>query len=129
MELVSRSLQSSAGLATAVLIFGTAMGGIAALAFCFALGRIGRFSPRATAALLAGAAFATVYLIPSLKYPANPPSIGNPDTIGKRTVLYFLMIALTVLLALAATLLGRVLAPRWGNGNATLAAVAAFIAV
>lgn len=128
MELVSRSLQSTAGLATAVLVFGAAVGGIAALAFCFALGRIGRFSPRATAALLAGAAFATLCLVPSLKYPAGPPSVGSADTIGKRTALYFLMIALTVLLALAATLLGRALAPRWGNWNATLGAMAVFIA-
>jgi hypothetical protein len=129
MEIVSRALQSTAGLATAVLVFGTAVGGIAALAFCFALGRIGRFSPRATAALLAGAAFATVYLVPSLKYPANPPAVGNPDTIGKRTTLYFLMIALTVLLAIGATILGRRLAGRLGNWNATVAALTAFIAV
>jgi magnesium-transporting ATPase (P-type) len=129
MELVSRALQSTAGLATAVLVFGTAIGGIAALAFCFALGRIGRFSPRATAALLAGAAFATVYLVPSLKYPANPPAVGNPDTIGKRTTLYFLMIALTVLLAIGATILGRRLAGRLGTWNATVTALIAFIAV
>lgn len=126
MELVSRALQSTAGLATAVLVFGTAVGGIAALAFCFALGRIGRFSPRATAALLAGAAFATVYLVPSLKYPANPPAVGNPDTIGKRTTLYFLMMVLSVLLAVAATILGKRLAPKLGTWYATVAAVAAF---
>lgn len=129
VELVSRALQSTAGLATAVLVFGTAIGGIAALAFCFALGRIGRFSPRVTAALLAGTAFATVYLVPSLKYPANPPAVGDPDTIGKRTTLYFLMIALTVLLAIGATILGRRLAGRLGNWNATIAALTAFIAV
>lgn len=45
MEVVSRSLQSTAGLATGVLVYGVAFGGIAALAFCFALGRVGRFSP------------------------------------------------------------------------------------
>lgn len=129
MELVSRALQSTAGLATAVLVFGTAVGGIAALAFCFALGRIGAFGARATAALVAGGAFATVYLVPFLKYPANPPGANDPATIGKRTTLYFLMIALTVLLALAAVILGRRLAGSWGNWNATLAAVTAFVAV
>ncbi|MDX6311359.1 MAG: hypothetical protein QOF84_2793 [Streptomyces sp.] len=129
MELVSRALQSTAGLATAVLVFGTAVGGITALAFCFALGRIGRFGARATAALVAAGAFATVYLVPFLKYPANPPGANDPATIGKRTTLYFLMIALTVLLALAAVILGRRLAGRWGNWNATLAAATAFIAV
>ena len=32
-------------------------------------------------------AFVVVYLVPFLKYPANPPSVGDPDTIGKRTAL------------------------------------------
>ena len=36
-ELVSRSVQSTAGLATGVLVFGVAIGGIMARAFCFAL--------------------------------------------------------------------------------------------
>ncbi|MFD9129826.1 CbtA family protein, partial [Kitasatospora sp. NPDC059571] len=126
MEIVSRSLQSTAGLATGVLVYGVALGGIAGLAYCFALGRTGRFGPRASAALLSGGALLAVYLVPFLKYPANPPSVGDPETIGRRTTLYFLMMALGVLLAVAATILGRRLAPRFGNWNATVAAVAAF---
>ncbi|MEU5542874.1 CbtA family protein [Streptomyces sioyaensis] len=127
MEVVGRGLQSTAGLATGVLVYGVALGGIAALAFCFALGRIGRFGARATAVLLSGAALLAVYLVPFLKYPANPPSVGDPDTIGTRTTLYFLMMLLSVLLAVAATILGRRLAPTLGNWNATVAAGAAFV--
>ncbi|MER6098521.1 CbtA family protein [Streptomyces sp. NPDC001728] len=126
---VSRPVQSTLGLATGVLVYGVALGGIAALAFSFALGRIGRFSPRATAALTAGAAFTTVYLVPFLKYPATPPAVGNPDTIGKRTTLFFLMILLSVLLGVAAVIAGRRLAPRLGNWNASLAAGAGFVVV
>ncbi|WP_406344732.1 CbtA family protein [Streptomyces sp. NBC_00648] len=126
-EVFSRTLQSTGGLATGVLVFGVALGGIAALAFCVALGRIGRFGPRATAAFVSLGALATVYVVPFLKYPANPPSIGDPDTIGKRTALYFLMIALSVLLAVSAVILGKRLAPRLGNWNATVAASAAFL--
>ncbi|MEU9291720.1 CbtA family protein [Streptomyces sp. NPDC048275] len=129
VEIVSRSLQSTAGLATGVLIYGVAFGGIAALAYCFALGRIGRFSPRATALLLSGCALLAVYVVPFLKYPANPPAVGNGDTIGKRTTLYFLMMVLSVLLAIAATLLGKRLAPKLGTWYATVAAVAAFALV
>ncbi|WP_310726068.1 CbtA family protein [Streptomyces sp. N2A] len=128
MEVVSRGLQSTAGLATGVLVYGVALGGIAALAFCFALGRIGRFGARATALLLSGAALVAGYVVPFLKYPANPPSVGDPDTIGKRTALYFLMMLLGLLLAVAATILGRRLAPKLGNWYATVAAVAAFAA-
>ncbi|MFD9934386.1 CbtA family protein [Streptomyces massasporeus] len=125
-ELVSRGLQSTAGLATGVLVYGVAFGGIAALAFCFALGRVGRFGPRATALLLSGSALLAVYVVPFLKYPANPPAVGNPDTIGERTTLYFLMMLLGVLLAIAATLLGKRLAPSLGTWWATVVAVAAF---
>ncbi|MCT9009446.1 CbtA family protein [Streptomyces sp. NPDC054766] len=126
VELVSRSLQSTAGLATGVLIYGISFGGIAALAYCFALGRVGRFSARATALLLSGTALLAVYVVPFLKYPANPPSVGDPDTIGKRTTLYFLMMVLSVLLAVGATILGKRLAPRLGTWYATVSAVAAF---
>ncbi|WP_225801901.1 CbtA family protein [Streptomyces sp. NK15101] len=128
-EGISRSVQSTFGLATGVLVYGVALGGIASLAFSFALGRVGRFSPRATAALTAAAAFTTVYLVPFLKYPATPPAVGNPDTIGKRTTLFFLMILLSVLLGVAALIAGRRLAPRLGNWNATLAAGAGFVVV
>ncbi|MFF4756483.1 CbtA family protein [Streptomyces sp. NPDC002514] len=129
MEVVSRSLQSTAGLATGVLVYGIAFGGIAALAFCVALGRVGRLGPRATALLLAGCALLAVYVVPFLKYPANPPSVGDPDTIGKRTALYFLMMLLGVLLAIGATILGKRLAPRLGTWYATVTAVAAFALV
>jgi len=43
-------------------------------------------------ALLALAAFITIALVPMLKYPANPPAVGNPDTIGPRTGLYLSML-------------------------------------
>ncbi|WP_433454401.1 CbtA family protein [Streptomyces sp. CA-142005] len=129
MEVVSRSLQSTAGLATGVLVYGVAFGGIGALAFSFALGRVGRFGPRATALLLSGCALLAVYVVPFLKYPANPPSVGSPDTIGKRTALYFLMMLLGVLLAVAAAILGKRLAPRLGTWWATVAAVVAFTVV
>ncbi|MGW2818564.1 CbtA family protein [Streptomyces sp. NPDC001415] len=129
MEAVSRTMQSTGGLATGVLVYGVAFGGIAALAFCFALGRIGRFGPRATALLLSSAALIAVYVVPFLKYPANPPSVGEPDTIGKRTLLYFLMMALGVLLSIATVILGKRLAPRLGNWNATIAAGAFFALV
>ncbi|KNB53705.1 CbtA family protein [Streptomyces caatingaensis] len=126
--LVSRSLQSSAGLATGVLVEALALGGVAALAYCALLGRAGPLGPRATAVLLSAGALLTLHVIPFLKYPANPPSVGEPDTIGRRTALYFLMIALSVLLSSGALLLRRGLSPRLGPWYATIAATAVLVA-
>lgn len=125
-EVFSRGVQSTAGLATGVLVYGVALGGLASLAYCFALGRVGRFSPRATALLLSGAAFVSVYLVPFLKYPANPPSVGDPASLDQRTALFFLMVLLGVLLAVGATVAGKRLAPRLGGWYATVAAVLGF---
>jgi predicted cobalt transporter CbtA len=127
--LVSRTIQKTVGLATAVLVIGTALGGLFALAFAFAYGRIGHQGPRVTAVLVAAAGFCSIYLVPFLKYPANPPAVGNPDTIGHRTELYFGMILISVAATIGAVIYGRRLAKHVSVWNATLLASGAFILV
>lgn len=95
-ELVNQQVQDSHGLFTGVVAYGTALGGLFALVFAFALGRVGPIGPRGLSALLALAAFVAVILVPDLKYPANPPSVGSPQTIGLRTELFFLMLLVSV---------------------------------
>jgi predicted cobalt transporter CbtA len=126
-ELVSRAVQSTVGLGTATVVYGVALGGIFALAFAIAYGRIGRFPPRAAAALVGLGGFMTVALVPFLKYPANPPAVGDPDTLARRTVLYLLMTVIAVASAVVAVHLGKALRPRLGGWNATLAAVGAYV--
>ena len=128
-ELVSRAIQSTLGLGTAVLVYGTALGGIFALAFAFVYGRLGTLSARATSMLVAAVGFVAVYLVPLIKYPANPPSVGQPDTIARRTALYFLMLAISVAATIGAALLARNLTTRLGVWNAVLAGAGTFIAV
>ncbi|MFZ0118157.1 MAG: CbtA family protein [Pseudonocardiaceae bacterium] len=128
-ELVSRAMQSSIGLATAVLLYAVAFGGLFALAFAITYGRVGRLSARATAVVLALGGYVAVYLVPFLKYPASPPSVGNPDTISERTTTYFGMVVLSVVLAIAATYLGQRLASRLSGWNATLVAIGSFVVI
>jgi hypothetical protein len=128
-ELVSRTVQSTLGLGVAVLVYGAAFGGIFALAFAFAYGRIGRLGARATAVVVAAVGFVAFFLVPFVKYPANPPAVGNPDTIGDRTALYVLMIVIAVSAAVVSAMLGRSLAERFGAWNAAILAGAAFLAV
>src|SRR5258708_24427331 len=61
-ELVSRATQAGIGLFTGVIVYSAAFGGLFALAFALAWGRMGEFNPRASAALLAAAGFVAVYL-------------------------------------------------------------------
>lgn len=128
-ELVSRAVQSSLGLVTGLVVYGSALGGIFALAFAYAYGRIGELSARATAALLAVAGFITLILVPEIKYPANPPAVGDPETIGPRTTLYLAMIALSLITAVAASSTGRQLVRRFGVWNASIMAGAAYLLV
>ncbi|MEV7008300.1 CbtA family protein [Streptosporangium sp. NPDC051022] len=124
VEIVSRGVQQTFGLATAMGLFGVALGGLFALAFALVHARISRFGPRATSALVAGAGFLTVSLLPALKYPANPPSVGSPDTVGMRAATYFALIVISVIIAVVAVQTGHRLAARLGNWNATLVGAA-----
>ncbi|MGH3785154.1 MAG: CbtA family protein [Pseudonocardiaceae bacterium] len=128
-ELVSRAVQSTVGLGIAVLVYAIAFGGLFSVAFAIAYGRVGRLSARATAAALALGSYIVVYVVPFVKYPASPPGVGNHDTISQRTGWYLAMVVASVLLAIAATYLGRQLTPRLGTWNAALAAGAAFLVV
>jgi predicted cobalt transporter CbtA len=128
-ELVSRAVQRSAGLLTAGVASGAALGGIVALVFALAWQRIGLIGPRALAALLASAGFVAVVLVPQLKYPANPPSIGEPETIGMRTALHFEMMLIALAAMVLAVLLGRRLLTRFGGWNASLVAALAFVCI
>ena len=128
-ELVSRAVQGGVGLLTGVGVFGAALGGLFAIAFALAYGRIGDFSPRATAALLAAAGFVSVYLVPFFKYPPNPPSVGLPETIGARTGLYFSAVLISLAAIIAAAILRSTLDRPLGSWNAAIVAALAYLAL
>lgn len=128
-ELVSRRVQAGIGLFTGVMVYNVAFGGLFALAFALAYGRMGDFGPGGTSAVLAVVGLIAVYIVPNLKYPANPPSVGDPATIGMRTALYFSMIAISLAAMIAAGMLRLRLLPRHGAWNALLISGAAYLIV
>jgi predicted cobalt transporter CbtA len=111
------------------MVYNVAFGGLFALAFALAYGRMGDFDPRTAAALLAALGLVAVYIVPNLKYPANPPSVGDPATIGMRTGLYFSMIAISLAAMIAAGMLRLRLLARHGPWNAFLIAAGAYLIV
>jgi len=129
VELFTRGVQSTAGLGFGVLIFGIAMGALFAVLFCVVYWRVGSVGPRLLSVLLAAGAFVSVYLVPFVKYPPDPPAVGQSDTIGMRTGWYLVMVLASVVLAAAAVLLARRLTARFGAWNGRLIAAVIYVAV
>lgn len=128
-EIFSRSVQGGIGLLTGLVSVGAGLGALFAVLFAFANGRIGQLRPGATSVVVAFFGWLSVYVVPALKYPANPPSVGEPDTIKYRTGLYFLMLAISIASLLVAWMVGRRLAPRYGAWHASVVAAACYLVV
>ncbi|WP_433887665.1 CbtA family protein [Streptomyces sp. CA-111067] len=126
-DLFSRTIQADVGIGVGMIVFGMAMGALFAVAYAVCLGRVGAVRPRNLALLVAGGGFLGMYLVPFLKYPANPPAIGHEDTIRARSGLYLVMVVCSVALLAGAVWLGKRLQDRFGNWNAVLLAAGAFV--
>ena len=128
-ELVSRDTQRGLGLLTGVVVYGAAFGGLFSLVFAYAYGRVGALSARALSAWLALGAFIALAVVPNLKYPANPPSVGDPETIGMRTGLFFLMIAISLAAMVFSLKVRRRAAAKLGAWNGSIVAGLVFVVI
>lgn len=126
---VPRSLQSTAGLATGLLVAGVTLGGLVGVISAIALGRFGRLSPRTTTLAVAAIGFVATSAVPFLLYPPNPPAVGSGETIGMRSGLYFVFLAISLIAAVTAVLVGRRLAQRLGGWHAALVGIAGYVVV
>jgi predicted cobalt transporter CbtA len=91
-EMFSRGTQQIGGMLAGVL-YGAALGAAFTVAYAAVRHRLRTTDDWRAAVSLAAAGFVAVFLLPFLKYPANPPAVGDPDTIGKRTAIYVLAVA------------------------------------
>lgn len=83
-EVFSRSTQHL-GLVAATVATGLALGALFAIAYWLIYQRDEGSDGWARSLRLSAAAFAGVWLLPFLRYPANPPGVGDPATIAMRT--------------------------------------------
>ncbi len=125
--LVSRKTQKGLGLFAGTVLYGVALGGIFGLVYAYAQGRYSVTDPRQLSVLIAGFGYGAIVIVPALKYPGNPPSVGNPETIGLRTAAYFLLIALSIATLTASIQLHRWFALRFGSWNGKLLSGALYL--
>lgn len=92
-----------------LVIAGVATGAIFGVAFAAVRHRLAGDDWRRSLTL-AGAGFGALSLVPFLKYPPNPPAVGDPATVGTRTALYLGLVASSALLTWGAWRLHRTLA-------------------
>ena len=88
------------GSIVAGVMLGTATGALFGLVFAYSRNALPGQNDVQKALVLAGIMWAVLYFIPFLKYPANPPTIGEPDTITFRALIYVAFVALSSLGAL-----------------------------
>lgn len=125
-EIVSRSDQRGVGLFSAYGVAGGAFGLLFALAF---LGLRGAGQPAFRRALLAGATLAgAITVAPWLKYPPNPPAVGDPGTLSERQWQYVAVILLAAVIGFVAIRVSGVLrAADWPESHRVGAVAAAVV--
>jgi len=105
-EVFSRGTQR-VGLLAGVGLYGVAVGGMFGFLYALLEPRLKATSAWQRSLGLAAVAFASAWLVPFLKYPSNPPGVGEEATIGQRTRLYLAMVVLSIATSAGAWLLAR----------------------
>jgi hypothetical protein len=102
------------------------MGALVAVGYVVLHGRF-NIRPRVLAWSAAGFGFLGVYLLPFVKYPANPPAIGHDFTIETRGELYLTMVASSLILLGLAVFVARRLSVRLGWGRSLVITAVGFL--
>ena len=76
-------------------ILGTSIGALFGIVFAYSKNSLPKGHNVKKALVLAGIMWLTIYFIPFLKYPANPPTVGEADTVVLREILYLSFIAMS----------------------------------
>lgn len=76
-------------------ILGISIGSLFGIVFVLSRNSLPGKSNIIKSLILAGVMWLTIYFIPFLKYPANPPTVGDPDTVVLRSILYLSFIAIS----------------------------------
>jgi len=77
------------------VILGTSIGALFGIVFALSRNSLPGNNDVKKALVLAGVMWFTMFVIPFLKYPANPPTVGDPETVVLRSILYLSFITIS----------------------------------
>ena len=77
------------------VILGTSIGALFGIVFALSRNSLPGKNNIKKSLVLAGIMWFTIYFIPFLKYPANPPTVGEAETVVLRAILYLSFIAIS----------------------------------
>ena len=76
-------------------ILGMSIGALFGIVFAYSRNSLPKGHTVKKTFVLAAIMWLVIFLIPFLKYPANPPTVGDADTVVLRQILYLLFIAIS----------------------------------
>lgn len=88
-------------------ILGLSIGSLFGIVFAYTHSSIPGSNNKKKALIVAGIMWFVLFLMPALKYPANPPAVGDPETIYYRQTLYVAFLAISGFSALGLAFLYR----------------------
>ena len=94
-EYESYRIWQKSGQVLAGVILGLAMGSLFGIVYALSRNSLPGKTDVTKSVILAGIMWLTIYIIPFLKYPANPPTVGDGETVMLRAILYVSFIVLS----------------------------------
>jgi predicted cobalt transporter CbtA len=106
-ELTQYRVWQKGGEIVAGAILGTSISALFGIVYIYSRDSLPGSNNKKKGLILAGIMFFVIFLIPALKYPANPPAVGDPETIEYRESLYIGMLVISGFTALGVAILYR----------------------
>ena len=100
-ELVHYRVWQKGGAIAAGAVYGISLGALFGIIFAYGRKALPGDNNKKKALFLAGVLWFVLYLMVAIKYPANPPAVGDPETIYYRQSLYVGYLAISGFTALA----------------------------
>ncbi|MDQ4014633.1 MAG: CbtA family protein [Thermoproteota archaeon] len=106
-EFTAYRLWQRGGEIVAGTILGLSIGSLFGIVFAYTHSSVPGSNNKKKALIVAGIMWFVLFLMPALKYPANPPAVGDPETIYYRQSLYVAFLAISGFSALGLAFLYR----------------------